>query len=154
GRFGQRDALSGGGPDCEAARERKRQNKKHRPRPADAVRPLLHPALAPVLKHQFSPTTSICSGRDASILGPFRSSIQPRMRTVRLSSCFGDNPAPEKMRSCRFDMVTVSASDHRRPKFKYIVPPLSRTDKTLPSTSENRPRAANKCGALRASITS
>src|SRR5262245_57828623 len=39
-------------------------------------------------------------------------------------------------------MVTVKSCVQRRPKFRYIVAPLSRTDKTLPSTSANCPRAA------------
>ena len=34
-------------------------------------------------------------------------------------------------------MVTVKSRVQRRPKFTYIVAPLSRTDKTLPSTSAN-----------------
>ena len=56
-------------------------------------------------------------GGVASIRGPLRSSIHPRTRTRRFSSLFGASPAAAKMRSWRFKMVTVSACDHRRPKF-------------------------------------
>ena len=41
-------------------------------------------------------------------------------------------------------MVTVSACDHRRPKFTYMVPPLSRTDNTLPSTTAKCPCPATR----------
>ena len=48
---------------------------------------------------QFASTSSICSGRLASIRGPLRTSIQPRTRKRLFSSAFGASPAPVKMRS-------------------------------------------------------
>ena len=91
---------------------------------------------------------SICSGASAAMIGPPRCSIHPRTRMRRPSSVFGSTPAAAKVAPhapCR--MVTVKSRVQRRPKFTYIVAPLSRTDKTLPSTSANWPRSA--CSPVR-----
>ena len=51
-------------------------------------------------------------------------------------------------RCVRLRMVTVKSRVQRRPKFTYIVAPLSRTDKTLPSTSAKWPRVGAESGKI------
>ena len=81
-------------------------------------------------------------------IGPPRCSIQPRTRMRRPSRFFGSTPAAAKSPPMRRRMVTVKSRVQRRPKFTYIVAPLSRTDKTLPSTSANWPRSACQPGEI------
>ena len=84
-------------------------------------------------------TNSICPGASAMMIGPPRCSIHQRTRMRRPSSCFGSTPATANVRCWRLRMITVKPRIHRRQKLTYIVAPLSRTDKTLPSTSAKCP---------------
>ena len=74
--------------------------------------------------------------RSAALLDP---SAHPDATALSL---FGSTPAAAKARCLRRRIVTVKSRVQCRPKFTYIVAPLSRTDKTLPSTNANRPRSA------------
>ena len=60
---------------------------------------------------------SICSGRITSMRGPLRFSSHPRTRTRIFARFRGFSPVATRFRSLRLAIVTVSASDHLRPKF-------------------------------------
>src|SRR5262245_66372505 len=73
---------------------------QHGERRCDAERALhldcrLSPHDPPTLRYL---TTSICSGTDASIIGPWRCSTQPRTLILRPTNSFGSMPAAAKSR--------------------------------------------------------
>src|SRR5262249_23929863 len=67
---------------------------------------------------------------------------QPRTRIGRPSNPLRVDARYDVSRRWRLRIVTVKSRVKRRPKFKYIVALLSRTDNTLPLPVQNWPRAA------------
>jgi hypothetical protein len=71
--------------------------------------------------------------RAATLLDPTAHSNWTPLQPLRIDARRGEfSPMTLKNRYRKI-------APHRRPKFKYIVAPLSRTDNTLPSTSANWP---------------